>query len=586
MSRSMTKDERRWRYALATLATAYGLLCILPNILQRLDLVFPFAGIEMLGGDQEVYYAARVREVLDGNMMVGNVYNSDKSLPYAQPPLPEWLMGGVGLVLGLDVGATLLVGKWLFGTLLFLTMGGFLASLSRRPWWSLAATASVLCAWFLFASPSALWDALRGAPLSSEFLRFARLTNPQVSLTLFFASLWGMVVWMTNRRLMALLLTGVLTGASFYAYPYTWSYLLTTGGVLTLLACIRRDWRLARGLVAIGVIAAIVATPYGIHQSIVVNHPAYAGLLERFGLVHTRAPIWGVWLTALLAIGCFAPKRIGRQWILVTALAWAGAIVMNQQLLTGVTIVPHHYHWYFIHPLAVAFVILWAGPLAQERIRHHLPHRTRGLLTAIILLMCFAWGVKLQVDSYRAQREQWGEAQRAAGVLAFLDSPALREQTVYVQDELQELTSVFSRANTLYANNITIGCLCSQEWLRDILFFELWLQGLTPADAEKRFATDLRGLLSARVHAIYYRESAGGYDRLPDTEVQERIREYRDYVALPLAAKRALHPMDAILLPVGSQRTPALRAMMQGGVLVYEDDVYRLWRLPPVHGRS
>lgn len=567
--------SHRHLLALTLSAFFFGVLCILPNIIQRFDAAYPFQGIEMLGSDQELYYAARVREVFDGHWGLGNVYHADKSLPYAQPPLPEWIMGGLGLALGLGIGKTILLAKWLFGAALFVTMAGFLTRLTDRPWASLAVTAAVLCSWFLFASPWALRDALLGLPLSTEFIRFARLTNPQISLTLFFATLWSLAAWLRTSKKMSLIFAGLFLGLSFYAYPYTWSYLLATIGTLGIVEIAKRQWKTVGWLCALLAIAAVVALPYVLHQHAVAAHQAYASLLERFGLVHTRMPIWGGWLTILVLLGVFAPRRIGKPGSLVFALAAAGAIAMNQQLLTGVTVVPNHYHWYFIHPLSVAFFLLCATAIASRFVR--VPPRFVPLLALVALVACFAWGIKFQRDSYIGQRQAWGQAQQEAGVLAALDGPAFRGATVSAPAALSERIPVFSHADVFHATNENIGCLCTTQELQDRYFLELRLAGVSPQEASRRFPDDLRTELSGRIYAIALREQTGSYGGLPDGEVLRLIREYHAFSGRPIEEVLRETPIDAVVIEKGTPLASPLRRLLSQGRRVYGDEWYELW---------
>lgn len=569
-------EARRYRFALTACAVVFGLLCILPNILQWA--IGPYDGITIMGGDQELYYASRMREVMDGHWMLGNVYFADKELPFLQPPLPEWIMGSIGILTGGDMVRAYLIVKFLFGMLLVITMTGAWSQLTQRPWWSLAGAMTVLCAWFLFASPSALLTAVQGKPLGSDFLRFARLTNPQVSSTLFFGSLWAILAWRRQRRVARWLLAACLTGAMFYAYPYAWSFAGAALGIVTLEAAVRRRWQEVRALLLLGVGIGIVALPWLLHQHAIGSHPAFAGLAERFGLVQTHAPIWGVWLTVLTVIGVVAGAVISpRQPDMARGLCFAGAVVMNQQLITGVTIVPHHYHWYFIAPLAILITLTLLGPPLSQRIRAWTGSGQSMLFVAVIVV-AICWGVKYQWDSFAAQRSAWTRLQGAAPVLHAAAELLPADATVWADADVRELIPVYTPLNVWSALNGNIGCLCSVEELRDRYFLNLWMDGLQPEDALAQLSGPLRPILSGNIHAIHYRETAGDYAAIPDALIEAYSIAYGQFAAdrargLPLPL-----PLDALVLPADQLPPAALQPLLEAQP-AFHDERYALWRM-------
>lgn len=569
-----------WYVAVLLVGMLFGATSLLPNIWQRFEPSYPFQGIEIMGTDQEDFYATRIREVQDGFWFLGNVYHAEgKDLPNVQPPLAEWVMDGMGLLLGLDAARTVLLMKFLFGILLTASMTCFCTRVTRRPWWSLMAVSAVLFAWFLFASPSVFWGTITGSLPGTGFLRFSRPSHPLFSSTLFFSALWTLLVWLDTRKRSFLLLSGILTGASFYDYPFTWTYIgiivLCTG----LRALIRREGWILRGICMFSLIVAFIALPYVVHQFLLLEHPFYDDFARRVGMVYTREPLFGGWILFLLLLSLMFWERGGKYGWFVTSIAISGIVVLNQQVITGVSVMPHHYHWYYTHPLAVLFTILIVGPWVFERFVPHLSLGGRRCGFLFLLFILLALGVDFQRDSYREVRQMWGENQHMAGVLSFLTEHGNSKNVVYAPS-IQQLIPVYTPLNVYNAANAST-CLCSDDEQRDRYFFELWLNGVTPQEASHSLPTTRRFELSSRLHSIYYREAAGGYDRIPDAEVDKAIRAYREYYARSIEEKLALYPVHFFAFPQEQWNTYSgpLQTVQERSTLVYRDDYYEVWEL-------
>lgn len=581
--------ERLYPFILILTAVGFGSLCILPHIWQRLDRTYPFQGIEIMGTDQEQYYAARIREVQDGFWGLGSVYYSDlKDQPYVQPPLPEWVQGGLGILLGLDAARTVVFSKFFFGALLFVFMTLFCLRLSGRKWWSLLAVSAVLLAGFVFSDPTLLPRVLRGVFTDAQFLRFSRLTNPQFSSTLFFAALFFLIGWARTGSRRDLIITGVLTGLSFYAYPYTWTYL----GAMLLVLLIMYAWQRERlrvyQLLILAAITAVVAIPYLLNQMAVMQHPLFEDVKTRFILLRTHDPVIGLYMLALLIVGLFFARRVSDKPEVVTSLALAGVLSMNQQVLTGLQLMVHHYHWFYVHPLAVMLLLLFLGPLLIEPILKWIlpskmvsgvePWNGRAAAVALCLVFFVVLGTLFQRESYYNQRVFWGSLQKAAGIFEYFGENGNAGDVVYSPGFEVELLPVYTSVDVYNGGNVM--CLCPEKRNLTAFFFEKWLQGLTPERAREEFPTSRRFELSSRWRGTYYREVCGNYECIPDAVVEEGIVAYEEYIAFSTSKKLALYPLHYLLFR--RDEIPDARSMQEvivQSTSVYEDETYIVWKL-------
>jgi hypothetical protein len=281
----------------------------------------------------------------------------------------------------------------------------------------------------------------------------------------------------------------------------------------------------------------------------------------------------GVGMIILLLIACIPGWYPSSYRPFMISLALAGVVAMNQQVITGVQGQPHHYYWYFIHPLAVLVLVLFAGVVLRPFFRKLHPV---AMMTAYFLLMggLLLCGIKYQWDSYGHVRENWGHLQHSADILAFLNT---REPgTVYASDFLRELVPVYTHDDVYYADN-GFDALVSDQSELERYFFELWLQGVTPTEAAKAFPTSRRVELSSRLHGLYFRDAAGSLANIPDREVASAIAAYRSYDALSLSEKLHLHPLRYVVLSVQAPLTEALKTLEAQSRKIFEDRYYSLW---------
>ncbi len=564
-------NSNRSLFVLATfgLGLLFAAAVLLPHALQRFDLEYPFRGMEIMGTDAENYYAARVRDIADGFPSLGNAYYADlKDTPSVQPPLPEWTIATISRILQLDPVFGFVFCKGLFAFLLTIVMVGAFASMTSIPWLSLVAVSVLLFANALLNAP---WDlpAIFHGDLSPGYLRFSRPINPQWPVFLFFTTLWILSSWMKDRRLWKVFAMTSTTLLMLYSYVYAWTYMGAAMSILLVYFAVRRDRVRLYDLMLLGALCLLGGFPYLFHVLSILHHPWYAESAMRQGLVSSRHIVLGAWVLLFLPLSIGTRRLFPKIWPLLPALAFGGVLALNQQVITGSVLVPHHYHWYFIQPLASVVLLVTVFALLLRLV----PAKVFSPLLSLALLCSVAFGFFQQWDIYHVQRKQWGEVQGTADLFEFL-----REHTKpgivvggasegFIDDYVPIYTSADAYA-TLYANLF----LVSRERAQDALFFRLWMNDITPAEAEKRLPKDLRSDLSSALHAIYYREAKEDMRAIPDSEVAQVADAYHRYYALSLDRKLKLHPLDILVIEKEDKETSAVRALRAIGKEVYVDD--------------
>lgn len=562
------------------LAVLFACLVMMPSFLQRFDQRYPYQGIHILGPDAEVYYAARVREVYDGFPSLGNTFfSAPKDQPALQPSLPELTIAYAGMTLGFNSLQAFLAAKVVLAIAVFMLFTLLLLLVTGRPWVSLFATVAALEAGALLAAP---WDwplFLHPASASLEFLRFSRAVNPQWTVTFFLIELILLALWVQSGRRLPLLLSALFSCTLIYSYLYAWTYFFAVVGVLFLWFAGRGDRRRVMDLTLFWVIVAVIAIPYVVHLSLLSGHPWYTDTSRRLGLVLRHGPvILSVWNAVFIGFALATRTLWPRKWPLLPAVALAGFVAFNQQIITGHSIVPHHYNWYFIQPLASIFVCAFALSLLPYAF---LSRRLRVVMCVLFVLLCTSVASVQQWVAYQGIREYWGNIQHMAPVIAYADQTLRPGQVVYSQDvAVLNIVPVATGADVYFAGNATLA-LTSDDRARYTYFMDLWLQGVTSDDAARDFPTVRRFMLSSRLHAIYYREAAGDYTRIPDEEVSHNVELYREFFALSLKEKLSRYPMSAVITTPDDPENPVWSAFLRCSTEVFSENGYTLRLLIP-----
>ncbi len=558
----------QWIVALL-IATFFGAACVLPNILQRFD--DSFDGIVIMGTDQEFYYGGRVVSVEQGDWPVANQYYSEpKDQPYLQPAVPEATIYWIGRLFGLNALTSFTVSKFFFGVLLTIVMIGAWTSITKKPWLSIVAVCTLL---FANAALNAPWDILKFLEtgiFSSDFLRFARPINPQWSATWFFLALWILASWIKQRATWKASLIGICMAVMLYSYVYAWSYLAATLGLLFLWYFWKREWM---RISDIGIIFAwffLLGIPYLINMWELAHHPLYAETAARQGLIHKRFAVFGAYAVAFIVASLPTRKMLPATWPLVPALAIAGLIALNQQLITGTAIVFQHYHWYFIQPLAALLILT----LIFFGISRFTTRNVQVLLGIILCIGTIGFGYMQQMHAYNASEAEWDAYQIYAPVFEELSSIGTKGQVVFISKEnahARDLITVYTPLSAYMAGNAN-GYLTPTTRARDAMFFELWLEDLSLAEATERFPTDLRAFVSSRLYSIYYREFAGGYENIPDDIIDQQIEAYEEYLQLSTEEKLALYPLDFIIRTAKDIDTANWQTLKSHGKEIYNQN--------------
>lgn len=575
MSQIFPSLSKHFLYATCGVAFLFSITSVLPHILQRLDNEYSFQGIEMTLHDAEGHYTARVREVYDGHLRISNMTSaSPKDQAFLVPPLPELVIAGIGKLFSMDAARALVFSKFYLAFALTICMTGFLVSLTKRPWESLLAVTALLYVGALLGSP---WDVKRWWLLDFESfppLRFTRPTSPLWHSTFFFGVLFLLSLWVSRRRRIMMVLAGALTGVLLYSSVYAWTYIGAIMSVLLLWYLWKRDRNRVEDMLIFAVVFFLLGIPYFLNVWEAMHHPGYLETVRRFGFIPRRLPMFSAWLSLFLVFTFFAKKILPAALPLAAALSIGGLIALNEHVISGMYIMNHHYHWYFTGPVAQLFCVVFVLVLFQRYVPLTL-HLRRGSFS-LLLILGVSFGIHQQTRAYLSHRESAAQEQLYAPLIAFLDENLESGVATLLAGEDVPHWLLMSYTPVDLTGTKGTGYLQTDAELRDALFLDLWVKGLTPAEAEMRFFGDLQEYFGTGIHGIYYRELRGKDASIPAEDLHALVLAYNQYYQLSLEEKIQKHGLRYVLIFPDAKGTDALKSLRQRGTLVYGEGGYEV----------
>lgn len=375
----------------------------LPHIVRQYELGVNYQPLSLAGDfDGTNVVGARLREVLDGNIWVGDtdVYEY-RDGPVIQSPgapfLYVFVAPFVSTIKGLLIGGDVVYSGLLFFLFLLLC----LEITSGRRWLSLwfATTMSTVVAFGILIPPQSI-DGFFGLlnvinPFTENVSVFGSLLRHESfipGLVPFVAGLLFLFRSVRMRSYLYAVLMGLCAAGTVYVYPFHALYLASTLVLLGFWWIISRDWQLVRLWVVAAVCSILLLIPFLYNQHQLSLLPHSGEFLSRFGVEVGRVfASWHaaryVWALVCAAIALLLSKKedIFGGYIIV-ALMCSVVVVFNMQLILGFNVQPDHW---------LNRTLVWGFDCAYLFILYlfstRLPTSLRKMFGAMgVLLLCFS----------------------------------------------------------------------------------------------------------------------------------------------------------------------------------------------------
>lgn len=335
----------RHHWSAYLLGLTIGLLAAVPYLF--FSAATGYRGIALMGQDAEEHYLGRIHGVMIGEQ-AGYAFSASAEAPALLPALGETILGKAGRALHISLPTVDIASKIIFPWIGFLLLYGLLVGASGSRLAALSGAASGMLASGLMSRD----------PLASGFI-WARPVNPEMSDVILFAVLWLLYRAYTQKtiRWPAAVGVGALVGGALYLSPYVWAFLGVLLTIMVVAAWWDRRVAYSASLIGSGILALGVSAPYVLGYVQAQNYPAYAEAAANLQLATSHYPVIGLWLMIVVVIVLVLwPSTLHAARPFFIFCAATLVIALNQQVLTGISLQPGHFHWYITKPLTAALI--------------------------------------------------------------------------------------------------------------------------------------------------------------------------------------------------------------------------------------
>lgn len=308
-------------------------------------------------------HAGRYREILDGNILSGEVDTHEHRDDPALWPLLSAAMLSPFLLITKSVFATFIISDFVFPVLIFIGFFLMIRSLTKNDFFALLSSFILM----LFPPlpvliPPSSFSELRNiflqflpVPIGVQTMSLNYLTResfiPGGPFFLFSFFFTFKAISVEKQKSLFVLCAGIFYGLLFYLYLYFWVFVTIFLGLLFVILLFSRKNKQALAIFIITCIGLVVSIPFWSSHHNLVSLPNYAELINRAGLEIGHGVKWFLWKTYVLfiAVSFFAfwlekKTQTKRPWYLfIIALALTQIAVYNINVVTG--FFPQSDHW-------------------------------------------------------------------------------------------------------------------------------------------------------------------------------------------------------------------------------------------------
>lgn len=428
-------------------------LMLLPFVYVHYSMGASYKGIERSFADDDLFYFARIRDVVDGHPFISNAYLAEhKDGVPQQLFLGEYLLAQPLRWFGIAVIRGQLFYAVILPSIIFILTYIIFYLITQRRFWSLGGSSLLIFGIFLFKLVR---------PISPQFNFIFWLTQ--------FILLWLLVARHRTSRLFVAL-NGLNFGFLFYIYPYYWTFYAILMGILIMVYFFQNRY-LAYRIAWILVIGPLVASYYFYLLHLSTRLPEYQETLARLGMIITRMPsgfsivilsgiIIGVYILACWRYRLVTDERFT---FFVAGLS-ATIIAVNQHIITGRNFeFSSHYSMLaiFWSIFALAFLIVQLGKSGK----YHINSYRVKLFAVVITVAAILHGTYSYVQRAVAFDVTNYEIQHYAPIFDWLNQHSPLDSVVYADNVLSGYIPVYTHDNVFYNRNADAFFISNYEAL-------------------------------------------------------------------------------------------------------------------------
>lgn len=426
------------------LALVLGLLLVFPFQYYKYKLGDRFQGIERQMIDDELFYLARIKDVMDGHPTLSNAYLWEhKNGPPQQLFLAEYLLAQPLRLFNLNVLQGRVLYNFILPAVVFLLTYAAIFLITKSKLW-----ANLLAVFLLFGQY--LYVFLR--PVSPQFNFIFWLSQ--------FILIWLLVSGRQSRWLG--MLAGINLGFLFYIYPYYWTYYVILFGILIFIYFFQ-DRSLSIQILKILLLGVFLGSYYLYLTFQASKLPYFEETLTRLQLIYTRFPsginvlLWSVPVLLLFFAGWRLKwLTLDKETIFFVSAIAAVIIAVNQHLITG-----KNFEFSSHYIMQAVFLAVFGSGYFLSRLPNHILIYLKKPLMAIILLV-----VLINLQKYFGLAVAFNREdpnQKYAAILSWLKSNTPKDSVIYADDYLSRLIPVYTADNVFYDRYANLFLMSDQE---------------------------------------------------------------------------------------------------------------------------
>jgi|SRR3990167_248852 len=505
-----------------------GAICIAPQIIVLNDT--SYRGIQMFGADAEYDYVAKINQAKYEDYSAGPFPADSGKNYYLAPMMAERIMALFGSIFGISAISVNVLAKFIIPACLFLLLYVFILEMFASR--SVALTAPL----FIILGSNLLdfKEIINFFSLKTDistFLPYTRPISPQFSSLFMFVCLlatYRFVKKETDVRFSVLL--GLISGLSLYIYIYTWSFVLVFMAIYGLHFLMNRDWRKLKLMVLAILVNVATTIPFFINLLKARVDADYIDTAVRIGLETTHAPIIGLLIIAgFCALLFLWPKDyLGDIKRYLLYVFTSIAIVLNQQIITGIKLQPGHFHWYIMKPFLIIVLVFL--------LFYYINKITRGsgvkIMTIFVAAVIVLSAVIVQANSFSSNYDVFIKDQEFAPIISYLNSNYKEKKTIWAEQRLSTLILAYTKhhaPDNIHSPYYTNGL----PHLKNMLFLENRISKIGANHIDNFSINGWNNYIVGRIFGI---DSSKQYfdEKIIASELNELSSEYNKFKSVPL----------------------------------------------------
>ena len=503
--------KMKYHWAAVAIALILGALMVLPFFYFQEKLGADFTGIWPEVVDDQSFYWARAKDVMDGHPFLSNAYLAEhkEGLPQ-QLFLAEYLLAQPIKLLGISVQSGQLAYNFILPLIAFLLTYAALYLISKSRILSAIAAIFLFFGLYLMAFIRPISPQFNFIFWLTQFILLWLLINPHNNSNLqIYSNSTNKIrsIRVFIRRFGLLGANALNFGLLFYIYPYYWTFYLILFGLLAAVYFIY-ERQLSYKIMSIVGGGLLLAIPYFYFNYLASQLPYYFETLTRLGMIYTRFPsgvrtvlVSVVGLAILAALIYRKIINADAKTIFFGAGFLTSIIAVNQHLLTG-----KNFEFSSHYDIGAMFFLVFALAYLIGNYLKKLPNTTihRCIVVFIVLILGAAasYGLFSYSRSVFAINENAVYQQNYSPILKWLNENTPEDSVVYANTDLSRLIPVYTANNVFYVREANLFFISDEEVLdRFILnnFFEKFNENFVTENVRSIYGTRY---INAYGHAV------------------------------------------------------------------------------------